>query len=315
MTAPSTWASFPATGVDVQYRMGPLFTETPGVDYWWNTVHDDGTYTIVEEPDGWESVTYILPLDQVGGKDGAHTGPQSVGPRTLDLRATIVSPNAQILRTHLQRLRRILGPQGTTGTRQPIIWEQHDWASGLRLGLITRPQGDFRPHVLGGPSIGGNAATITFQLVAANPPVKYQSGAVQSAQIGLQDTSLITGRTYDKSYDWSYGVGSGNPGGELVVVNNGDTLAWPVFYVLGPADFPIISNSTTARDFQLLYDVSAGETVSINSATGEVSPGTVRLLGRPFPLEPGPNTIRWRTQSGAFNPDARLRMEWRSTFS
>lgn len=315
MTAPNPTASFPATAVAAQYRMGPLFTETPGVDYWWNTTHDDGVYTIVGEPDGWESVEYILPLDQVGGRDGAHTGPQSIGPRVLECRALIVAPNAQSLRTHLQRLRRILGPQGSTGTRQPIIWEQHDFASGLRLALITRPQGTFQPHVLAGHSLGGNAAQITFNLVAANPPVKYQSGAVQSNEIGLQDTTLITGRTYDKSYDWSYGVGSGNPGGEMVVVNNGDTLAWPVFYVLGPADFPIISNTTTGRDFQLLYDLSAGETVSINSSTGEVIPGTVRLSGRPFPLVSGPNTIRWRTQSGAFNTDARLRMEWRSTFS
>lgn len=315
MTAPNPVASFPATDVDVRYRMGPLFTETPGVDYWWNTQDDDGTYTVVGEPEGWESVDYILPLDQVGGRDGAHVGPQSLGPRRLECSALIVSPTAHALRLHLQRLRRIFGPQGNTGTRQPIIWEQHDYLTGLRLALITRPEGRFDARVLGGPSKGGNAAQIRFTLVATSPTTKFQSGATQSSEIGLLDAGAVTGRTYDLTYNWTYGAGGSNPGGEMVVLNNGDTLAWPVFYILGPADWPIISNPTTGREFQLMYNVAAGETVSINSASGEVDPRTVRLDGHPFPLVSGPNTIRWRTQSGAYNADARLRMEWRSTFS
>jgi len=41
----------------------------------------------------------------------------------------------------------------------------------------------------------------------------------------------------------------------------------------------------------------------------------VRLLGRPFPLVEGPNVIRWRVPAGLYDPNARLRLEWRSTFS
>lgn len=313
MTTPALLATMPATELDVRYRMGPLFTEDAN-DFWWNGHHDDGTATICSEPDGWESVEYVLPLDQVGGKDGAHTGPQSVAPRSLECNALIVAPNAQILRTKLQQIRRILGPQGVSGTRQPIIWEQHDWASGLRLALVTRPSGGLRFTVLQGNSVGGNAAQVSFTLVAANPPVKYQSGAVQSQETGLLNPGAASGRTYDKTYNYTYGAG-GNPGGEMVVINNGDTLAWPTFYVTGPADFPIISNATTGREFQLIYSPAAAETVTINSSTGEITPGSVRLYGRPFALVAGPNTIRFRTQSGAYDANARLRLEWRSTFS
>lgn len=313
MTAPNPAASMPVTTLPQRYRMGPLFTESPEFDFWWNTQLDDGSYTIVGEPDGWESVDYLLPLDQVGGKDGAHTGPQSVGPRVLDCSALIVSPDSQTLRTLLQRMRRIFGPQGASGTRQPIVWEQHDWASGNRLALITRPSGRFLSRVVAGASLGGNAAKIEFTLIAATP-VKYQSGSVQFGEVGLFDTTATTGRTYDKTYDWTYGAG-GNPGGEMVVINNGDTLAWPTFYVTGEADDPIITNVTSGQSFQLLYDLVSLEVVTINSNTGEVRPGSVRLLGRPFPLLPGANTIRWRTQSGAFHPEALLRLEWRSTFS
>lgn len=312
MTSPALLTSMPLTQLEARYRMGPLFTEDAN-DFWWNTHHDDGTITICAEPDGWESVTYVLPLDEVGGKDGAHTGPQSIGPKTLDCNTMVVAPNAQILRTKIQRLRRILGPQGVSGTRQPIIWEQHDWASGLRLALVTRPTGLFRPTILQGNSLGGNAASISFQLVAATP-TKFQSGAAQSAETGLFNSGAASGRTYDKTYSFTYGPG-GNPGGEMVVINNGDTLAWPTFFVTGPADLPIITNATTGREFQLVYSPAAGETVKINSSTGEITPGNLRLYGRPFPLVDGPNTIRFRTQSGAYNADARLRLEWRSTFS
>lgn len=307
------WTSMPATSVNVRYRMGPLFTEDAN-DFWWNLHHDDGTITVCGEPDGWESVSYILPLDQVGGKDGAHVGPQSVAPRTLEIEALIVAPSAQILRTKLQQVRRILGPQGVSGTRQPVIWEQYDWASGLRLALVTRPSGLLTFKAPIGHSEGGNAVRVSCTLVAANPPVKYQSGAAQSQEVGLLDTGAASGRTYDKTYPYTYGAG-GNPGGEMVVINNGDTLAWPTFFVTGPADLPIISNATTGRDFQLLYSPAAGETVTINSITGQITPGSVRLDGRPFALVPGPNTVRFRTQSGAYDPNARLRLEWRSTFS
>lgn len=314
MTIPNPEASFPATTTPARYRMGPLFTETPDIDFWWNTQLPDGSYTVVAEPEQWEGTEYILPLDQVGGKDGAHTGPQSIGPKTLEMSALIVSPNAQILRTLLKRIRRILGAVDVGGARQPVIWEQHDFASGFRLALVTRPSGTLIPKIMQGSSLGGNAAVLAFTLIAANPPLKYQSGTEQTAEVGLFDPGATTGRTYSRTFSWTYG-GGGNPGGEMVVVNNGDALAWPLFTMLGEADYPIISNVTTGQDFQLVYNIPTLQTVTVNSSTGEVVPANVRLLGRPFPLAPGANTIRWRTQSGAYHSEARLRLTWRSTFS
>lgn len=314
MTLPNPPSTLPTTDTRERYRMGPLFTETPDIDFWWNATLDDGTVTICGEPVGWEGVTYLLPLDQVGGRDGAHTGPQSVAPKTLECSALIVAPNSQILRSRLAQLRTMFGPQGATGTRQLIVWEQYDYGASTRLALLTRPSGEFHPVVLGGPSKGGQAAAITFTLIAANPVTKYQSGAVQFGEVGLFNAGATSGRTYDKTYSWTYG-GGGNPGGEMTVVNSGNTLAWPVFIVTGEADDPIITNVTTGQDFQVSYDLASLEVVTINSQTGQVTPSSARLIGRPFSLVPGPNTIRWRTQSGAYHSEARLRLEWRSTFS
>lgn len=316
MTAPNPVASFPVPDqATTGYRMGPLFTPDTANDFWWNTQLSDGSYTACAEPVGWEGVVYVTPLDEVGGRDGAFSGPQSVGPRVLEITALIVSPTAQALRQRIAQLRRVLGPQGATGRRQPVIWEQYDWASGRRLALITRPVGTFAPPVLAGYVPGGLAAQVTFQLVAPNPPWKYTSGsAAETNQVGLADPALIQGRTYNKTFDYTYGAAT-SIGGEMVCVNNGDLQAWPTFTVTGAVDYPIITNVTTGQEFSIVADLQSGDVVTVESRTGVVSPAATRILGSPFPLAPGANTIRWRSASGVYHADALLRLDWRSTWS
>lgn len=305
-------ASFPVPDLDAQFRMGPLLSES-SVDYWWNTQHSDGTYTACSEPEGWESLDYIAPVDQVGGRDGGMSGPQSVAPRGLECQALIVSPTPQILRQHLAAIRRIFGPQGLPGPRQPVVWEQHDHGSARRLALVCRPTGKLRFVVQPGYVPGGTACVIAFTLTASNPLWKVAAGDVESNQVGLLNPGLVQGRTYSKTYPYTYGAG-GAVGGEMTCYNAGDLSAWPTFIVTGEADFPIISNATTGQEFAVNKNLITGEIVTIDSRTGQVTPSSVRLAGRPFPLAPGVNTIRWRTLSGAFHAEALLRLEWRSTF-
>lgn len=307
----STLGSFPATDLDEQDRMGPLFTETPDVDFWWNRQWPNGAYTsaVVED---WEGATYITPLEQAGGRDGALSGPPSLAPKLLNISALIVAPSDQILYQMLQQLRRILGPQAN-GTRQPVVYERHDWITGTRWAMVTKPTGPFKPRPVAGTHKGGNAAAISFTLVAPTP-FKYRSGAFEWAEVGLENPALLSGRTYDKTYPYGYGGGA-SPGGQMTVVNSGDQPAWPIFTITGPADEPIIANVTSQRTFQVDYTLAALEQVVIDSSTGAIRPGSVRLLGSPFPLMPGVNTIRWRTASNAYDANARLRLEWRSTAS
>lgn len=318
MTAPNALASFPDTDVNIHYRMGPQFTSTTD-DFVWNAVLDDGTYTACAEPVGWESVDYITPVDQVGGRDGGLTGPQSVAPRVLECSALITCPTPQIMRHHLARLRKILGPQGLPGPRQPIIWEQYDWWLGYRLALITRPQGRFEPRIIPGFQNGALAAQIRFQLVAANPPWKYRSGLPEGGPsgggcTGLPNPALLGGRTYDKTFSYTYGFAT-NPGGEMLLVNSGDLPAFPVFTITGPVDQPVITNITSGAEFTVNKTLAAGEVLTIDAKTGVITPSTVRLTGRPWLLAPGSNTVRWRSTSGSFDPAAQLCLAWRSTSS
>lgn len=314
MTAPmgNLLTAMPPVSPTGTYRMGPLL-ESSSVDFLWNSQLPDGTLTACAEPVGWESLEYITPLDQVGGRDGALTGPQSVAPRVIEIQGLVVSPDAATLRQHVQRLRRICGPQGLPGPRQQIIWEQYDYGVGERLALITRPTNILEIRIVPGWQEGGLAAQVNLRLVAGNPVWKLRSGAAETQSVGLPQVSGATGRTYDKTYDYNYGAGT-NPGGEMVVVNRGNLDTWPVFYVTGPAQSPIITNVTTGQEFSINGNVAAGQTVTIDSRSGVVTPASFRLAGRPFPLAPGGNTIRWRRADSVYEPNALLRLEWRSTW-
>lgn len=313
MTVPNPWAVIPATGMEQRCRMGPLLTESVGIDFWWNTQLPNGTHTVADAT-GWLDHEFITPIDQVGGRDGGVLGPPSMAPKVLEINGMLSAPTPQALHETIEQLRYVLGPQTQSGARGPVVWEQHDYRTGVRLGLITRPVGQFNPVPVSGHVPGGYVAPVRFNLVAANPVWKLKAGALETASAPLLNPALLGGRTYDKTYNWSYGASS-SPGGELTALNTGNLEAVPVFIVKGPALNPIITNATTGKSFQVLATLTAADTVTIDARSGTITPGTVRISGAPFNLAPGANTIRWRSSDDAFDPAALLTVQWRSTYA
>lgn len=304
MTAPNPYAYLPAVDTEGQYRLGDDFLTDPS-DIWINTTWADGTQIVAEEPDGWEGLEFVTPIDTAGSRDGGLDGPGSVGPRSLPVRGAMVAPDSATLRRNIAAIRRKLGP------RKRVIWEQFDWGQGERLAMVCRASGDFRATPEMGNQLGGVAVQFQFTLTAANPPWKQSSGAPNFVDIGLPVDS-VSGRTYNKTYSYNYGA-STNPGGIGQAENTGDIDAWPLFEVTGPVASPILDNQTTGRTFMIVGTIPAGQTVSIDSRSGTVTPGSYRLVGRPWLLAPGVNNLRWRASSGSFDPSANLRVIWRST--
>jgi hypothetical protein len=313
VTVANPWAVIPVTGMEQRCRMGPLLTETPGVDFWWNTQLPNGTHTLADAAN-WQANEYITPIDQVGGRDGGVLGPPSIAPKVLEVSAMFSAPTPQALHETIEQARYVLGPQTQSGARGPVVWEQLDYRTGVRLGLITRPVGKFDPVPVSGHVPGGYVATVRFSLVAANPTWKFKAGPMDSASAPLLNPALLGGRTYNKSYDWNYGA-SGSPGGELIANNTGNLQAYPIFTVRGPAVNPVITNATTGQSFQILATLTAGTTVTIDSRSGTITPGSVRISGAPFALAPGLNTIRWRSIDDAYDPAALLTLQWYSTYA
>jgi tail protein len=295
-------AHLPATGTNVHYRLGSSF-QAAAMDVWWNRTESSGLISVVGEPEGWEAVVYNTPLDQVGGRDGALSGPVSRGPKTLEIRSVVVAPDGPTLRHRLAAIKTLL--------REVVVWDQYDWGAGERLGMVCRAQGEFRPTPPYGHALGGIASRVNFDLVAPTP-VKYSVGDASSLELSLP-LGTVTGRTYNYTYPWSYG-GVVIPGGTGIALNRGDEPTWPVFRVVGPVTNAVIQNETTGQEFTLVGLVPNGQEVEINARSGTVTPSTYRLISRPWSLAPGPNTIRWRVTSGTTEPEARLFLTWRSAW-
>lgn len=299
------YAHLPEVPVEGQYRMGEdLVTSVD--DFWFNTTLEDGTHVVCAEPEGWEGIEFILPLDQAGGRDGAMSGPQSVAPRVLPIKGAMVAPDARTLRLRIAQMRAMLGP------RKTVVWEQHDFGRGLRMGMVCRSQGAFVGTPVPGHEYGGVAAPFSFTLVASNPPWKLGTGAA-SQECATLPIGAVSGRTYNKTYNFNYGAFT-NPGGYLNANNLGDIDAWPIYTVVGPVDFPVITNEATGEGFVVNSVIPAGQTVTIDARTGVISPSSYRIAGRAFAIHPGSNTIRWRATSGSYNPDAQLCVTWRPTW-
>lgn len=301
---------FPTPDLVGQVRLGRSYSED-ATDYWWNRVYEDGVQ-VAAELKGWDSLDAITPLEQVGGRDGAQSGPPSFGPRMLTLTGLLVAPTPALRAEHFRRIRSLLVPSGRNVPRVPIVLEMYDHGAARRLALAVRPTGRIHLDALPGSAPGGEAGAVGLTLVAPNPPWKVSSGLIESAETGLLNPALLGGRTYDKTYDFTYGA-SGAPGGEVQVLNAGDRDASPIFYITGPAPTPLIQNITTGQSFGIVGTVPAGVTVRVDART--VTPTSYRLFGRPFTLAPGLNTIRWRTATDSYDPAALLRLEWRSTYA
>lgn len=304
-TALNIYAHLPDVDQNGQYRLSSGLDLQPD-DIWFNGQMPDGTLTAVAEPEGWEGLTYVTPIDTAGGRDGGLLGPGSVAPRQLPVSGLMVAPDAVTLRRNIALLRTKLRP------RMSVVWDQYDFGEQVRMGIVCRATGDFKATPVKGHQPGGVAAPFSFTLIAANPPWKLATGTATERCMELP-ISAVTGRTYNKTYNWNYGAVT-NPGGFMNVMNQGNLSAWPVFTITGPVDNPVITNETTGQGFVLTSSVPAGQTVTVDARTGVVTPSSYRIAGRPFPLAPGNNTLRWRATSGTYTPDASLCVTWRSTW-
>jgi hypothetical protein len=73
----------------------------------------------------------------------------------------------------------------------------------------------------------------------------------------------VAGRTYSKTYNFSYGAGA--PQGQLLVTNNGNATTYPILRVYGPGNNPILTNYTTGQSIRLIQGVGAGDWLTVDT--------------------------------------------------
>lgn len=176
------------------------------------------------------------------------------GVRDIDMAVTIIGTDRADVQTKLRRLSRLL--QDTSG---PTLVKAN-YSTGESLSLEA--------HYVGGAESqwGSNAGQVWNRwLLSFQCPTPYwESGTTEEFTVTTGNTGrgLLPELTKLK-------VTSSQVFGVITVDNEGDVPAYPTWYLRGPMSDITITNGTQSFSFD--ESIAAGETITINTETGEVT--------------------------------------------
>lgn len=203
------------------------------------------------------------------------------GVRDVDLPITVLGTDRNAVQTKLRRLSRLL--QDTSGPTKI----KATYSSGESLTLDAHYVGGAESQWGADAGLVWNKWVLSFQC----PNPYWQSDALEEFRV----TTGNTGRGLLPQLS-KLKVTSSQVYGVITVDNSGDVPAYPVWFVRGPISDVVISNGT--QSFSFTETVNDGETITVNTATGEVTDdlGTNRysILGpapKLFRIDPGVSSI------------------------
>lgn len=196
------------------------------------------------------------------------------GVRTLDLPVTVVGSSRDDVQTKLRRLgkltQNVFGPLTLRAT----------YSDGVSLDLQTYYTGGAEGQW--GVSGGQTYAQWTLSLKAPQP--YWQSTIVEQFTVrrGATGRGLLPKLTKLR-------VSSAQAIGAILINNTGDVPMFPTYRVLGPID-DLVIRSDTDQEFSFNVDLAAGEIITINTETGQVTDETG--ANRYEDLNPAPKLFR-----------------------
>ena len=203
------------------------------------------------------------------------------GVRDVDLPITVLGTDRNAVQTKLRRLSRLL--QDTSGPTKI----KATYSSGESLTLDAHYVGGAESQWGADAGLVWNKWVLSFQC----PNPYWQSDALEEFRV----TTGNTGRGLLPQLS-KLKVTSSQVYGVITVDNSGDVPAYPIWFIRGPISDVVISNGT--QSFSFTETVNDGETITVNTATGEVTDdlGTNRysILGpapKLFRIDPGVSSI------------------------
>ena len=203
------------------------------------------------------------------------------GVRDVDLPITVLGTDRNAVQTKLRRLSRLL--QDTSGPTKI----KATYSSGETLTLDAHYVGGAESQWGTDAGLMWNKWVLSFQC----PNPYWESDALEEFTVttGNTDRGLLPQLSKLK-------VTSSQVYGVITVDNSGDVPAYPIWFIRGPISDVVISNGT--QSFSFTETVNDGETITVNTATGEVTDdlGTNRysiLSPAPklFRIDPGVSSI------------------------
>jgi hypothetical protein len=251
-----------------------------------NTVADaNSPFVDVETINGLDNVDPRATVREREGMDGGFIDAEFESSRLIILTGTIYSPSDQ-LETFLDTLK---ANYEVSTTSKPFYFVS---TGGQRLVYCKCISG-LRytwTHLL---SIG----KVTFQIqLQAEDPAIYESASTVSTELG----GSVTGRSYNKSYDFGYG-GTSSYSGTLSVYNAGNKDTDATLTITGGVTSPVIVNDSTGYKLDFIgFTVDSTDELSINLRNRTIvlngstnRRNALRSSSRWFMLPPGSTTLRF----------------------
>lgn len=276
-------------------------TPTYTLDGWTGNATDSaGVQWIITEEAGWSDAAPIrLAAAERAGTDGAVSGRVLRGARLISLRGTAVAPGRIPMLEAKERLRAV----AAAGSYTLTVAEAH----------LTRQVQVKQFSELKIADFGSYAFRFELSL-RADDPLRY---GTTPRQVQLTLAASTGGTAMPLSFPFQFSAtGSGNTG---VVINDGNATTYPVLTISGPVSNPVVRNASTDRRIALGIDVAAGETVTVDHASGRVLlNGTASRLTTLLPgsswwgLPPGASQISF---SAATSTGAQLAVTYRPAWT
>jgi hypothetical protein len=211
----------------------------------------DSAYQILSV-DGLESLPGIRNQDDNRGyHDGMFTGRDFLAGRTITIIFNTFGNNLGSAQTNYNTIQRTLLPQ-TSGTtplyfKFPNIPASEQFVNARVRGLRTTVDPNY------------TYGYITSMVEFFCPDPNYYDSNLQTANMLI---SAALGRTYNKTFNYTYGGGSSSV---TTTINNiGWATTYPTITIQGPITNPVIGNTTTGNTLNFTGTYSALDVLEID---------------------------------------------------
>lgn len=236
--------------------------------------------------------------------DGTFIAPDFLGGRTVQANLIVSGATDAALATNLQTLENAFIAYTGTTTELPLYWQlpngyqRRVWA---RLRKRTTPTD--KMYQL-------RAASMAVEFYCSDPRL-YDAFDTTTT---LSPSVASAGRSYNRTFNFTYGAGS-NPS-SVNLVNAGNTTTYPMFTMYGPLTNPLISNNTYGQYLWFNMTMNVGDTfvVDCKNKTALLNGVSVRgsmIQGSAWTtLAPGTNNIQFTPGSGTGQCSITYRSAW-----
>jgi phage-related protein len=210
-----------------------------------------GTPFVVTEVTGLEDLPQIRNQDDNKGyNDGMFTGRDFYSGRTLTFMFNILAGNGNTAQANYALFQAALNPQQSGVSTLQFLLSPSDTLKQIGARVRTRAVPVTPEYTYG---------KITAQVSLFCPDPRYYDASTSNISLTIAAPS---GRTYNRTYNLSYGGGSQS--GTGFVINNGWATTNPVITITGPAVNPVVTNVTTAQNITINYTLGASDVVVID---------------------------------------------------